>query len=173
VQLLASDGFGLACVLKHTPGPVPTEPAECAMLHGGCYAFTRQRYLDIGAPWQYLRLWGWAEQSLSLANWLQGGRSMVVPAAVVGHVYRTESPWPAAGATCARRFNQRFCIGAFVDEPEARAMHAHLTGPGIPVAGYGRRELSAAGDPDEAMWEHVEEHRVRTWAEYVKRFVGR
>ena len=64
------------------------KPSQIGCVLGACYSFLRDRYLKIGAPWEFLWGWGWSEPLLSLANWCFGGNSWVLPCRI-GHYFRT------------------------------------------------------------------------------------
>ena len=79
---------------SHWNGPDISDEVKCGRVAlsgsilGGFYCLSRQRYIDIGRPWQYLHGWGTSEQNIAIPNWMQGGESVVSPA-VVAHQYRT------------------------------------------------------------------------------------
>jgi len=79
-------------------GKKPARKIACAM--GACYGIRRERYYEIGKPWQLLRGWGCAEQTVSVANRMCGGRVWLLDD-VVDHMYASPhhrgAPDPNAG----------------------------------------------------------------------------
>lgn len=57
------------------------------LLLGGCYAFNKDHYYDIGQPWRHCIGWGMSEQIISLANYFAGGINEIVDT-TTNHVYR-------------------------------------------------------------------------------------
>ena len=51
----------------------------CGIL-GACYGINKTHYLEtLGRPWNKNRGWGTSEQSISIPNWLLGGKSVLMP----------------------------------------------------------------------------------------------
>jgi glycosyltransferase involved in cell wall biosynthesis len=72
----------------HAVGPIPA-------IMGACYAISRRWYIDgLGSPWAAGMGWGCDEETISIANWLCGGETRLLPT-VVGHVFGTgqHMPW--------------------------------------------------------------------------------
>lgn len=47
---------------------------------GACYGIDREWYVDgLARPWQYGTGWGCDEETLSICNWMCGGRNIVMP----------------------------------------------------------------------------------------------
>ncbi len=67
------------------------ERADVPCVLGAFYVFTRANYCKMGSPWQYLRIWGWSEQALSLAAWAVGLDTVCLPVKT-GHMYRRLGP---------------------------------------------------------------------------------
>ena len=86
--------------MKMGIGQLPLEPewVDCApgvipLVLGGCYALSRQRYIDIGRPWANAVGWGSSEPVLSLVNWMFGGECYLSDCATT-HVYRDNNDQP-------------------------------------------------------------------------------
>lgn len=75
---------GVAAKWMKGGGMKPARKVACAM--GACYGIRRERYMEIGRPWAILRGWGCAEQTISVANRLCGGRVWLLDE-VCRHMY--------------------------------------------------------------------------------------
>jgi len=78
-------------------------PGEKQSILGGCYALSRDWYMQgLRRPWRNMRAWGMSEQTLSVINWLFGGRS-VCDSAEVGHLFRRSGKVPYECGTDTRQ----------------------------------------------------------------------
>lgn len=69
------------------------ETGEIGCVMGACYAFSRELYTRIGAPWRLGLGWGMDEETLSLLTWLVGGRCELADVEVA-HQYRVQATLP-------------------------------------------------------------------------------
>ena len=71
-----------------------TTTGEIGCVMGACYAFNRSRYIEVlKSPWRFGKGWGMDEETLSLSNWLSGGKVMLLDIDVA-HLARTGSQVP-------------------------------------------------------------------------------
>jgi hypothetical protein len=139
---------------------------ECGCVLGGCYALRRSWYLDgLHAPWKAMRGWGSAEQTMSMVNWLRGGRNVILPV-VVGHWFRLRTPYSNPNDRIA--YNQQRLIGMLPMPAEVRAeLVAHLAG--WPMYANGVKNnvvlLAKAHEPD---WPALLAESGRTVRQYFE-----
>jgi len=63
---------------------------------GACYGLSREWYIDgLQRPWQYGTGWGCDEETLSIVNWLCGGRNVATPFSAA-HWFRSPKDVPHA-----------------------------------------------------------------------------
>lgn len=151
-------------------GRMPCEiaaPVEVGCVMGACYVMRRHRYFDIGAPWQYPMGWGWSEQILSLANWLHGGRSVVLPF-VAGHCFRATTPYGGV-ETWRVVSNQMLLLHSMVPDPD-RTELVNLFRPRNAAPQYGLKAITASGAL-KALQSHVAANKTREWADYRARWI--
>lgn len=75
--VLWADGGATALSLKWR---YSYDTGEIPAILGACYGISREWYMDgLQRPWQYGTGWGCDEETLSIANWLCGGRNVVMP----------------------------------------------------------------------------------------------
>lgn len=109
----------------HKPGP-----RGCVM--GGCYAFRRDWYYEVGQPLAMLPGWGCDEEALSIASWLSGATPRCLPVQVA-HLYRPRPPWHVMSAEYAAVYAGRMAlIHAVVTEASARHELEGWTRSGVP-----------------------------------------
>jgi hypothetical protein len=96
------------------------KPGQRGAVMGGCYAFRRDWYYQVGAPWAALPGWGCDEESLSIAAWLSG-QVPVALGCVAAHRYRERPPWPVMSDEFAAAHASRMAlIHCVVSEVNAR-----------------------------------------------------
>lgn len=146
--------------------------ADVGCILGGAYLFCRSRYIEIGAPWQYPRFWGHSEQFVSLANWLCGGRNVVL-SLPIGHMFRTGLHAPYSGEMFKLYVNQMALIDVFVDDPDDRAeLTAHLAADFRDRAAVGRKAERMLATLNLDAWRDVlDAKRSRSWAEYKAKYI--
>jgi hypothetical protein len=71
------------------------EPGEIGVPMGACYAFSREWYEHIGAPWRLGQGWGMDEETLAACTQLMGGRVELAPVEVA-HRARAQADLPYA-----------------------------------------------------------------------------
>lgn len=109
-----------------------TEPGPRGCVMGGCYAFRRDWYYEVGQPLAALPGWGCDEETLSIASWMSG----VTPQCVgvqAAHLYRARPPWPVMSAEYAAVYAGRMAlIHAVATESTARRELETWTRDGVP-----------------------------------------
>lgn len=76
----------------YTTGHLSTSPTAIPCVLGAAYATSKQYWLSLGGL-KGLRGYGMDEQYISLKVGLEGGRCMLLPHCVIGHIYRNKPPY--------------------------------------------------------------------------------
>jgi hypothetical protein len=109
----------------HEPGP-----RGCIM--GGCYAFRRDWYYEVGQPLAALPGWGCDEEALSIASWMSGTTPHCITNQAA-HLYRSRPPWNVMSCEHAAVYAGRMAlIHAVVTEASARRELESWTRDGVP-----------------------------------------
>jgi len=105
-------------------------PRGCVM--GGCYAFRRDWYYEVGQPLAMLPGWGCDEEALSIASWMSGVTPHCLPVRVA-HRYRERPPWNCMSSDFAAVYAGRMAlVHAVVTEATARRELEAWTRDGVP-----------------------------------------
>lgn len=108
------------------------EPGPCGCVMGGCYAFRRDWYYEVGQPLSMLPGWGCDEEALSIASWMSGKTPRCI-GAEVAHLYRPRPPWNVMSAEYAAVYAGRMAlIHAVCTEASARRELEEWTRAGVP-----------------------------------------
>ncbi|XP_041347335.1 polypeptide N-acetylgalactosaminyltransferase 10-like [Gigantopelta aegis] len=73
----------------------PTDPYPTPVLVGCAMAVRKSYFNSIGAFDEHLEIWGGEHLDLSFRTWMCGGRIVTVACSRVGHLFKTNSRWPA------------------------------------------------------------------------------
>lgn len=158
-------------------------PCEVGCILGGAYVMQRQRYMDIGRPWQYMRGWGHSEQIISLVNYLLGGENWILPIEI-GHMFRTGqfNQVPYRTQTHNLYYNQQVVIDVCVhDDGDALELRDHIAPqtawactpeghePVVSIQQMIERMLEAIEVPQYAQW--VRDRTVQSWRSYWSKWI--
>lgn len=137
-----------------------SEPGPRGCVMGGCYAFRRDWYYDVGQPLAMLPGWGGDEEALSIASWFSGVTPRCLPVEVA-HRYRARPPWNVMSAEHAAVYSGRMAlIRAVVTETSARRELEEWTRAGVPEG------VPAAESPECERFRLALLKQPRKWAEW-------
>ena len=97
---------------------------DVPMVMGACYMMQRESYERIGGFSPLFRLWGKDEQDISARAWLAGLGVKCVTGARVGHLTRSQFPYPVRWEEI--EFNQLAMIRTVFEEKNAAALEELL-----------------------------------------------
>ena len=142
----------------------PAEGAvEVPMVIGACYMMLRESYEKIGGFSPFFRVWGKADQDISIRSWIAGLGVKCVTCARVGHLSRKKFPYPVRWEDI--EFNQLALIKAAFEDQNVRAMEELLQ----PLPADVRAWLA---ETDFTSWRAlVQSSRQMSDAEFFRRFV--
>lgn len=145
-------------------------PIGCIL--GAAYAFSRQRYLhELQTPWHAMRGWGSGEQTLSLANYLRGGNSVILPVSI-GHVFRSNRSGAPYSTDVADMIFNNIRLAHLLMEGEALRLEVEwILAPwqGSRVESAALKRLANSG------WSTYREYLrrgPRTWQDYLEEWIS-
>jgi len=97
---------------------------EVPMVIGACYMMLRESYERVGGFSPFFRVWGKADQDLSIRSWIAGLGVKCVTGAGVGHLSRKKFPYPVRWADI--EFNQLAMIRTVFEEETVAAIEELL-----------------------------------------------
>lgn len=149
--------------LRHRTIPPAAGAVEVPMVIGACYMMLRQSYEKIGGFSPFFRVWGKADQDISIRSWIAGLGVKCVTGARVGHLSRKKFPYPVRWEDI--EFNQLALIKAAFENQNVRAMEELLQ----PLPADVRTWLT---ETDFTAWRAlVQSTRRMSDAEFFRRFV--
>jgi len=110
--------------LRHRTVRPPEGAVEVPMVIGACYMMLRESYEKIGGFSPFFRVWGKADQDISIRSWIAGLGVKCVTAARVGHLSRKKFPYPVRWEDI--EFNQLALIKAAFEDQNVRMMQELL-----------------------------------------------
>lgn len=135
-------------------------PGPCGCVMGGCYAFRRDWYYEVGQPLSMLPGWGCDEEALSVASWLSGVTPRCVDASVA-HRYRARPPWNVMSREFAAVYGGRMAlIHAVVTEASARRELEEWTRSGVPEG------VPSCASPEAERFRVALLRQPRKWAQW-------
>jgi GT2 family glycosyltransferase len=158
-------GFGL----RHRTAPPPADAiaVDVPMMIGACYLMRREACEWLGGFSPHFRVWGVDEQDVSARAWMAGMRVRCAVYARVGHLSRTQFPYPVQFEHV--EFNQLALIHTLFEPDTVRRLDAAFH----PYPAAVRKWLDATETVNGlASWrEMVQSRRAMTDAEFFARFV--
>lgn len=142
---------------------------EIGSVLGGAYAFSREWYIDgLRRPWEQNHGWGSEEQLLSLANYLLGGRNVLLPVRI-GHMFRASAPYRTDVAHML--YNNLRLAHLFLDAAELAAEVEWALEPwsGTRVRSTAMSMLGNSRHGDYRAYLHA---GPRTWADYQAQWMS-
>jgi len=148
--------------------------AEVGSILGGAYVMQRQWYIDgLLGIWLHLLGWGSSESTLSIANYLMGGRNVLLDVEI-GHMYRAEHKQavPYQTITANLIYNMLFLAHVVVwDDDELGQMIQHLS---LKRDEKGRCAVKLL---DLSPWKtyrlHYQVHGKKTWHDYKQEWMNK
>ena len=110
--------------LRHRTAFPGDGAVEIPMVIGACYMMMRESYERIGGFSPFFRVWGKADQDLSIRSWMAGLGVRCVTGARVGHLSRKKFPYPVRWEDI--EFNQLALIRTVFEEPTVQAIEEML-----------------------------------------------
>ncbi|MGH9431415.1 MAG: glycosyltransferase [Terriglobia bacterium] len=110
--------------LRHRTAFPDGDTVEVPMVIGACYMMRRESYERIGGFSPFFRVWGKADQDLSIRSWMAGLGVRCVAGARVGHLSRRKFPYPVRWEDI--EFNQLALIRTVFEKPTVQAIEEML-----------------------------------------------
>lgn len=119
-----SAGYCPGFDLRHRTAVPRDSAVEVPMVIGACYMMLREAYQRIGGFSPFFRVWGKADQDLSIRSWIAGAGVRCVTGARVGHLSRNKFPYPVRWEDI--EFNQLALIRTVFEERNVAVMEELL-----------------------------------------------
>ncbi len=149
--------------LRHRTVRPAEDAIEVPMVIGACYMMLRESYEKIGGFSPFFRVWGKADQDISIRSWIAGVGVKCVTGARVGHLSRKRFPYPVRWEDI--EFNQLALIKAAFEDQNVRKLEELLQ----PIPADVRTWLA---ETDFTAWRNlVQSNRRMSDAEFFRRFV--
>jgi len=110
--------------LRHRTAFPGDGASEVPMVIGACYMMLRESYERVGGFSPFFRVWGKADQDLSIRSWIAGLGVKCVTGARVGHLSRKKFPYPVRWEDI--EFNQLAMIRTVFEEQSVAAIEEKL-----------------------------------------------
>lgn len=132
-----------------------------AALAGGLFAIRKEFFLKLGGYDPEFEFWGGDNIELSLKTWMCGGRIVICPCSVVGHVYRLETPHRHNESMTVLLKNLARVASVWIDEPGRQRFYlAHPNALREPYLGPNL-------DKRKALREELRCHNTEWYVRYV------
>eukprot|EP00927_Polykrikos_kofoidii_P069398 TRINITY_DN6485_c0_g2_i1.p1 TRINITY_DN6485_c0_g2~~TRINITY_DN6485_c0_g2_i1.p1 ORF type:complete len:618 (+),score=54.37 TRINITY_DN6485_c0_g2_i1:77-1855(+) len=95
-------------LFQGNPIPSPT-------MAGGLFSIDRMYFDHLGAYDPDMDIWGGENLELSFRVWMCGGSLETIPCSIVGHIFRSASPYTSSQSSVALRKNQLRLVHTWMD----------------------------------------------------------